>query len=44
MGVYEENIVPIKISRLAEYMAEKKHLSLEDVKCTLDRKLVDGRL
>ena len=30
MGVYEENIVPIKISRLAEYMAEKKHLSLDE--------------
>jgi hypothetical protein len=30
MGVYEENIVPIKISHLAEYMARKKRLSLEE--------------
>lgn len=30
MGVYEENIVPIKISRLAEYMAEKKRLTLDE--------------
>ena len=30
MGVYEEQIVPIKISRLAEHVAGKKHISLED--------------
>lgn len=30
MGVYEENIVPIKISRLAEYMAQKKGLTLDE--------------
>ena len=30
MGVYEENIVPIKVSRLAEYVSHKKHLSLFD--------------
>lgn len=30
MGVYEENIVPIKISRLAEYIAEMKRISLEE--------------
>lgn len=30
MGVYEEQIVPIKISRLAEYVAQKKHISLDD--------------
>lgn len=30
MGGYEENIVPIKISRLAEYMAKKKRLSLDE--------------
>lgn len=30
MGVYEEQIVPIKISRLAEYIAQRKHLSLDD--------------
>lgn len=30
MGVYEEQIVPIKISRLAEYISQRKHISLED--------------
>ena len=30
MGVYEEQIVPIKISRLAEYVAQRKHISLDD--------------
>lgn len=30
MGVYEENIIPIKISHLAEYMAQKKRLSLDE--------------
>lgn len=30
MGVYEEQIVPIKISRLAEYVSQRKHISLED--------------
>ena len=30
MGVYEEQIVPIKISRLAEYVAQRKHISLEE--------------
>ena len=30
MGVYEEQIVPIKISRLAEYVAQRKRISLED--------------
>ena len=30
MGVYEENIVPVKLSRLAEYVSERKHLSLDD--------------
>lgn len=30
MGVYEEQIVPIKISRLAEYVAQKKHISPDD--------------
>lgn len=30
MGVYEENIVPVKISRLAEYVSQRKHLSLDD--------------
>lgn len=30
MGVYEENIVPIKISRLAEFISTKKHISLDD--------------
>ena len=28
MGVYEENIVPIKLSRLAEYVASKKRITL----------------
>lgn len=30
MGVYEEQIVPIKISRLAEYVSRRKHISLEE--------------
>lgn len=30
MGVYEENIVPIKLSRLAEYTALKKGLTLDE--------------
>ena len=30
MGVYEEQIVPIKISRLAEYVAQRKRISLEE--------------
>lgn len=28
MGVYEENIVPVKIANLAEYIAEKRRISL----------------
>ncbi len=28
MGVYEENIVPIKIAHLAEFVAERKRISL----------------
>lgn len=30
MGVYEEQIVPIKISRLAEYVSQRKCISLEE--------------
>ena len=30
MGVYEEQIVPIKTSRLAEYVSQRKHISLEE--------------
>ena len=30
MGVYEEGIVPVKISRLAEYVAERKRVSLDE--------------
>lgn len=30
MGVYEEQIVPIKISQLAEYVSKRKHIALED--------------
>ena len=30
MGVYEEQIVPIKISRLAEYVSRRKRIALED--------------
>ena len=29
MGVYEEQIVPIKISSLAEYVSERKRISLD---------------
>ena len=30
MSVYEENIVPIKIARLAEYVSKVKRISLDD--------------
>lgn len=30
MGVYEENIIPIKISQLAEYVSKVKRISLDD--------------
>ncbi|WP_294742717.1 DUF3791 domain-containing protein [uncultured Prevotella sp.] len=30
MGVYEEQIVPIKISRLAEYVSQRKRIALEE--------------
>ena len=30
MGVYEENIVPVKVSRLAEYVSQRKRISLDD--------------
>lgn len=30
MGVYEKNIVPIKISRLAEYVSIRKRISLDN--------------
>ena len=30
MGVYEEQIVPIKIARLAEYVSQRKHIGLDD--------------
>lgn len=30
MGVYEENIIPIKISHLAEYVSRAKRISLDD--------------
>ena len=30
MGVYEESIVPVKISRLAECVSQKKRISLDD--------------
>lgn len=30
MGVYEENIVPVKISRLAEYVSKRKRITLDE--------------
>ena len=30
MGLYEENIIPIKISHLAEYVSKVKRISLDD--------------
>ncbi len=30
MGVYEENIIPIKIAHLAEYVSKMKRISLDD--------------
>ena len=30
MGVYEEQIVPIKISQLAEYVSQRKRIALEN--------------
>ena len=32
MGVYEENIIPIKIARLAEYVSERKRISLDEAR------------
>lgn len=30
MGVYEDNIVPVKIASLAEYIAERRRISLDE--------------
>lgn len=30
MGVYEDNIVPVKIASMAEYIAERKRISLDE--------------
>lgn len=30
MGVYEDNIVPVKLASLAEYVAERKRISLDE--------------
>jgi len=30
MGVYEDNIIPIKIARLAEYVSARKRISLDE--------------
>ena len=30
MGVYEENIIPIKIAHLAEHVSKVKRISLDD--------------
>lgn len=30
MGTYEENIIPIKISQLAEHVAKVKRIALDD--------------
>lgn len=30
MGVYEENIIPIKVAQLAEYVSQVKRISLDD--------------
>lgn len=30
MGVYEENIVPVKVASLAEYIAERRRISLDE--------------
>jgi hypothetical protein len=30
MGVYEDSIVPVKISRLAEYVSRRKRISLDE--------------
>lgn len=35
MGVYEEQIVPIKVSQLAEYISERKHISLYEALVSL---------
>ena len=29
MGVYEEEIVPVKIANLAEYVSDRKRISLD---------------
>ena len=30
MGIYEENIVPVKIASLAEYIAQRRRISLDE--------------
>ena len=30
MGVYEDNIVPVKVASLAEYVAERRRISLDE--------------
>ena len=30
MGIYEEQIMPVKISRLAEYVSKRRRISLDD--------------
>ena len=30
MGVYEEEIVPVKIANLAEYVSDRKRVSLDE--------------
>ena len=44
MGVYEEQIVPIKISRLAEYVSQRKRIALEDALVYIYSNLMYNRL
>lgn len=44
MGVYEEQIVPIKISQLAEYVSRRKRLALEDALVYVYSNPMYGRL
>jgi hypothetical protein len=44
MGVYEEQIVPIKISRLAEYVSRRKRITLEDALVYIYSNPMYGRL
>ena len=44
MGVYEENIVPVKISRLAEYVSSRRHITLDEALVYIYSNPIVGRI